>query len=174
MVAGRNPDIDPTRTQPYGNPHARREGVGVSEPEAVQDLRAEAAKAMSNEGESAEEVKSKGRRSRRVAPRGEDGKALKHLTGHPNEYVDGSRIVDQSGRQLAVLASAPTEEIGMPVRIVEDTTKEPKAKEPTTEPSDRESTPPGGTPEEVVEAGTPNSEGEPEGEGDQSDEPGVP
>lgn len=146
MVTGRNPDIDPTRLQPWGNPHARSEGAGVDESEASKELRKEVAEEMGGEGMSYEELKDEV-----GIERTEDGpEGTKHLTNHPNEFVEEGtgRIVDRAGHHLATLL--PHEEPPVQRMAIVD---EPTEEHGPQEPMDRESSPPSGTPKIVEEAG---------------------
>lgn len=108
MVAKYNPDVDPTRLQPYGNPHAR---AVSTELEAEQKMRSEVAEEMSGEGESAEENKSGGKARRRGTPKAPEGHGkLTKLEGSDNLWVtEDNRVIREDGTVEAVLASPSVE-----------------------------------------------------------------
>lgn len=106
MVARYNPDVDPTRLQPYGNPHAREV---TTETEAETSMRKEVAKDMAGEGDSAEELKAKGGpRKRGTKPEGTG--TVRSLKGHKGLWVDDAgRVLREDGTVEAVLASPSLE-----------------------------------------------------------------
>lgn len=140
-LAPYNADIDPTRLQPYGNPHARVDGIGVQETDSTKELRQSVAEELSDEGESVEEAKGRGGRGRRTAvdPKtlGEDVVPMK---GSEGLFVDRAtgRVLRESGALVAVLASPgpdmnPSPEEAAGVRESETaSTKEKADKDPGT------------------------------------------